>query len=354
MSATIAHPIPIRPPLAAALALVLLAAAGCGREDIRVYRIAKEGAASEPGRATAASSAAAKPEIHWDTPAGWTAKPSGGVRVGSFDVTGPGGAKADVSVVPLEGGSGSELDNVNLWRGQVGLEPATEADLPKLGQSVEIDGSPATLYDFSGTPSGKSAPERVLAASLDRSGAEWFFKMAGDAATVTAQKDTFVGFLKSVHFHAPGESHDHGAEPATSTPTSTTKSEWRAPASWTEAAPGMMQQAKFLVAGSDGARAEVAVSIFPNDAGGVLANVNRWRGQLGLGPITQGDLPGLISMRESASGPLTVVDLSNAGTNFVGAIVRRGAETWYFRLTGPAALAERERAAFLEFAAEPQ
>src|SRR5690606_27349224 len=137
------------------------------------------------------------------------------------------------------------LDNVNLWRGQVGLEPATEADLPKLGQSVEIDGSPATLYDFAGTPPDKSAPERVLAASIDRGGAEWFFKMAGDAATVTAQRDAFVGFLKSVHFHAPGESHDHGVEPAT---TATPKSGWRAPAAWTETPPGMMQQAKFFVA----------------------------------------------------------------------------------------------------------
>ena len=32
----------------------------------------------------------------------------------------------------------------------------------------------------------------------------------------------------------------------------------------------------------EGAKADVTVSIFPNDTGGVVANVNRWRTQVGL------------------------------------------------------------------------
>jgi hypothetical protein len=43
------------------------------------------------------------------------------MRVASFRVTGKDGKQADVSVIPLPGLAGSDLDNVNRWRGQVGL-----------------------------------------------------------------------------------------------------------------------------------------------------------------------------------------------------------------------------------------
>ncbi len=39
------------------------------------------------------------------------------------------------------------------------------------------------------------------------------------------------------------------------------------------------------------ANEEIVVSQFPGDVGGVLANVNRWRQQVGLPPITEAELP---------------------------------------------------------------
>jgi hypothetical protein len=44
-----------------------------------------------------------------------------------------------------------------------------------------------------------------------------------------------------------------------------------------------MRQATFL-AGGDQQPVEIAVSSFPGNVGGVQANINRWRRQLGMGP----------------------------------------------------------------------
>jgi hypothetical protein len=42
-----------------------------------------------------------------------------------------------------------------------------------------------------------------------------------------------------------------------------------------------------MVSDPDG-KAEVTVSAFPGDTGGLLANLNRWRGQIGLEPVQAG------------------------------------------------------------------
>src|SRR6185369_7861311 len=93
----------------------LLAAllAGCGREEIHVYKAPKE-----------------QPVIRASLPEGWEELPGDQMRVGNFAVHGKGGEKAQVTIIPLPGLAGRELENVNPWRGQLGLPPITAAELP--------------------------------------------------------------------------------------------------------------------------------------------------------------------------------------------------------------------------------
>ena len=37
-------------------------------------------------------------------------------------------------------------------------------------------------------------------------------------------------------------------------------------------------------------KAEIAVTVFPGNVGGLTANVNRWRGQIGLAPLAPAEL----------------------------------------------------------------
>ena len=122
-------------------------AAGCGKDEVRVYQAPQEtptvAAANPPGKTTqspsasevpgsaASGSAAAeagaseRPAVPWTVPAGWEEKPASGMRVASYGVKSPDGRSADISVVAMGGGAGGELENVNRWRDQIGLEPAT-------------------------------------------------------------------------------------------------------------------------------------------------------------------------------------------------------------------------------------
>src|SRR5207244_11465319 len=48
--------------------------------------------------------------------------------------------------------------------------------------------------------SSARSPSRILVAVFPHGGATWFFKLAGDATVVSAQKPVFLDFLQSVSF----------------------------------------------------------------------------------------------------------------------------------------------------------
>lgn len=154
------------------------------------------------GRLDDAKSAA--PTLKYVRPPDWQEAPPSQMRVASFRVAGKDGKQADVSVIPLPGLAGSDLDNVNRWRGQVGLSGVSEAELATLAQPVEIAGQPAKLYEQAGTNPDSGARGRSLAAITRREGVAWFFKMTGDDGLVAEQKPAFIEFLKSVSFPAAG------------------------------------------------------------------------------------------------------------------------------------------------------
>ncbi len=87
------------------------------------------------------------------------------------------------------------------------------------------------------------------------------------------------------------------------------------------------------------------------DGGGLAANVNRWRGQLGLPPITEV----LTTSIEIAGGKAEVVDMSGTDaktgqpSRLVGAIVPQTGQTWFYKLMGAGAVVERENDAFIKF-----
>lgn len=181
----------------------------CERDDqqIKVYRVSKAPLESTPPppdatMPTNASSPAAdamtapppsseKPQIKWDVPAGWTSVPASAMRYASF-ATEKEGEKADISVVTFPGEGGSDLDNVNRWRGQIGLAPLQSIDsvvVPLSAGSVQF-----STVDMAGTSS------RMLAAWTRRDGRSWFFKLTGPPKLVEQEKARFAAFLQSVSF----------------------------------------------------------------------------------------------------------------------------------------------------------
>ncbi|HXC01355.1 MAG TPA: hypothetical protein VNU49_01800, partial [Opitutaceae bacterium] len=181
--------------------------ASCRDERITTYRVPKDA----PSPAVAAPATSGTADITWTLPAGWTTEPDpSGMRKGSFLVSGAGGAKADMSVTAFPGDVGGDLANVNRWRGQVGLAPIDDAALAQTVQTIDAPAGKFSFVELSGAPK----PVRMLGAWLQQPDRRWFFKLLGDDALVTAQRDAFMAFLKSVSFAAaPATAGPVGAAP---------------------------------------------------------------------------------------------------------------------------------------------
>jgi hypothetical protein len=127
---------------------------------------------------------------------------------------------------------------------------------------------------------------------------------------------------------------------------------WTAPAEWTVKPNGPMRKGSFSIKG-DGGEADLSITAFPGSTGGLLANVNRWRGQLGLTPLGEGELDSNTVPLDAGDLHMVVVDfVGNSGgksTRIVGAIVPHDTDTWFFKLMGPDGLVEAEKPAFLQF-----
>ncbi len=376
-------------PLGSALLFALpfaLLFAGCGRDEVRVYQAPKDPAATPvdsastgAGAASAQSPGGRASRAPWIVPDGWVEKPvEGGMRRASFGVSTPDGRSADISVVLLSGVAGSALDNVNRWRGQLKLAPISAEELEKATQIAKIGSRESALYNFVSTEmvlEGKYLA-RTLAAVLPAGEATVFFKMTGENEVVSANEGKFREWIASVNTGGPEDpnaSASNGSPPPNrptgaagppsnmrgpvTPPPTTGLPQWDVPTQWKSLPPGSMRLASFAVSGSEGKTADMSVVALGPQAGGPLANLNRWRGQIGLPPLDAADLATAAQPLKLSDGDATlfemVGDQSPKGdakrTRILAAIVPRLDRTWFYKLTGDDTLVEAEKAAFIRF-----
>jgi len=369
------------------LVSALAGLAGCKDKSVTAYRIPKEPdfAAAPAAPAAAPASAPGEPSLRWTAPSGWQQQTASGMRIGSFTVPGAGGASADVSVISFPGTGGDDLANVNRWRDQVHLPPVAADGLSSQLQNLQTGVGTFSFADLAGAASGDKAPDRLLGAWLRLGGRVWFFKMTGPADLVGAQKDNFLAFLNSVSptdagggalplarsgmtaantNDLPRQSLEAPAIPAEAppappsiggnamssipVPTDTSASlVWQAPADWQDKPGNAMRKGSYAAGG-----AEVAITAFPGDVGGVLANVNRWRGQVGLDPLDDAGLARATESLDSNGLHFVVADAgpaSKGGQRILAALLPWQGSTWFFKLSGPDDAVAQAKPAFLSF-----
>jgi len=132
--------------------------------------------------------------------------------------------------------------------------------------------------------------------------------------------------------------------------------QWELPEGWSAGRASSMRVGSFRATGEAG-EADISVTTFPGDVGGVLGNINRWRGQVGLGPVSA-------DVVEQFYTPVTVDGLSGylveavasqtaSGAAHPAALlsvgVEREGQSWFFKMTGPAPLVAAEKEHFLQF-----
>jgi hypothetical protein len=125
---------------------------------------------------------------------------------------------------------------------------------------------------------------------------------------------------------------------------------WTAPKDWKETPGDGMRIATFEPP-QDSGRVESTVVALVGDAGGELANVNRWRGQLALAPVAQDGLESLRRSVRSRAGVVALYDFAGgdgAKTRMLAGMIKVGEKTWFFKLVGAEKAAAAARPAFLK------
>ena len=129
---------------------------------------------------------------------------------------------------------------------------------------------------------------------------------------------------------------------------------WAKPEGWNEQPLSEMRLGSFKVDGSNGTSADVSVTAFPGDAGGLAPNVNRWRGQLQLPPMDEDQLQQTIQRTEVEGVQTYLIDLQTPEgapkpSRILGAVLETPDRTWFVKMTGGKELIESQHQKFLDF-----
>ena len=366
---------------------LLLLAAGCHRDDVKVYRIAKDQDQVTRNPRSGAADGYSEPEIAARTPGHFHhARRRAGVRRrrAATDLENAGG---------LDGSSAERnarrfIQSVRRGRQTGGREhrfrcpawPARMRPMSTAGAARSAcrrrrtmnckrrrkmskpAASPRSFTTSPGQNPASGNAERILGVIQHRDGMAWFYKMTGDADLVEQQKPAFVEFLKSLNFGAAAQTQAEmpAAHPAIGgdmvrvvCPRAApgqfrrkAKPNWQVPAGWQEVPAGQFLVAKFTLTGDGGATAAVNVSSSPGDGGGLARKRE---------PLARPARPGrpalIISVTpvDVTGGKASLVDFSGTDARtsqparLVGIVVSQSDQTWFYKLMGDAKVVESQK-----------
>jgi hypothetical protein len=92
---------------------------------------------------------------------------------------------------------------------------------------------------------------------------------------------------------------------------------------------------------------QIAITVFPGDVGGMLANINRWRKQMDMAAITADQLNQSVISVPTPDGPAILADLSNKDQRMLAAMLPAENQTWFLKMNGNSSLVARHADEFL-------
>jgi hypothetical protein len=284
------------------------------------------------------------------TPPGWVELASSGAR--PINLRPAGNPDAECYVAVLSGAGGGLASNVDRWRKQMGLEPAAPGAAEALPE-IEVFGTPAKLLELSGSFAGMGSEPRpgwkLIGALQERGNAALFVKMTGPAAVVDSEREAFLAFCASLRAVEDGAAQASAkTEPDRAPPPDAGAVggsqggpfRWQAPSDWKETAPRPMRLVSFQM----GRSSECYVSVLGGEGGGLVANLDRWKGELGLGRTTPAEVASL--QRVPMLGHEAVLfegvgEYSSMGGDprpdsaMLGAICMRDQDSVFVKMIGP-------------------
>jgi hypothetical protein len=254
-------------------------------------------------------SSSQEPQPTWSLPAGWKELPGSQFRFVTIQLPASGDAKPLEIAVSSAGGD--VLSNVNRWRGQVGLEPIASDELAKTTETFKVGDYDCTFVSLVGAGSGGMTTNAPFA------------QIGGGGATPRAVGDK--------------------------RPTSSDLA-YEVPREWGPGKPSQFSVAAFAVTDGD-QRVDITIT---SAGGDLLSNINRWRGQLMLSPISAAELAAQIKKIDVLGGQGDYIEIAGPDSapkreTILGVIAASGGRTWFIRLKGDSELAAQEKPRFEAF-----
>jgi hypothetical protein len=279
------------------------------------------------------------PPFTWKTPAGWVELPASSMRTANFR---PGGdERAECYLTLLGGEAGGLTGNVNRWRSQLSLPGLSATDVEQLPRAPFF-GRQAALVEGAGTWKGMSGADSkpdwaLLGVLLVDPNGSVFLKMTGPKDTVAAQREAFLALAAS--FSPNGSAAD--------TSNSAGGFTFELPNAWRRGADKNTRALSFWA--GEGEAVECYITVLGGQAGGELANVNRWRTQLGLASVDQAAIDELTPFT-MLGRPAKIVELEGAASSMFGITCMGDDKSVFLKMTGPIQLLRKQRSAMLAFA----
>jgi hypothetical protein len=288
----------------------------------------------------------------WTLPPGWKMLPEKEFRQGNFAVEGRPGLDCFLSVLPNLGGG--LKPNADRWRSQMGLAALAEEEFAAL-PAIQVLGAPAAVIEIDGTFAGMGGGQPRtgyrLVGILARDGETGLFlKMTGPAAEVLVERDNFLALAGSLRRTKAPAPPAEAAGP--------TAFDWTVPEGWVKGADRPMREVTLNPGGDESA--ECFVFILGGGGGGTVANLNRWRNQMGQGDLTPEEIDALPKVTVLGH-PVPVVEVggvytdmsgtSREGYLLLGVVAELGSSTVTVKFTGPSSVVRAERGKFLAFCA---
>ena len=246
-------------------------------------------------------------QVEWTLPTGWKKLGASEMRYATLILDGEPPLEMTVTKFPgREDLPQAEqvVMNINRWRGQLSLPPIRDEDLEVQSEQIPIADGMGYWTNLVGRPRPKSA-----------------------AMTPPAQ--------------ATSQARETKAEPAAerSAPA------YNKPEGWSDG-----PSAKFAAVSLQVLDGDQKAAITVTSAGGSpLLNVNRWRGQVGLGPLTEEQLAETAKKVDVGQMAGNLYEMSQDGRSIFGVIVENQGQMWFAKMAGDTPLVERERERFVAF-----
>lgn len=151
------------------------------------------------------------------------------------------------------------------------------------------------------------------------------------------------------HYRVPKAKTQNASTPSNQ-PTNATTYTWTVPDTWQPGKASSMRIGSYSVINGDQS-ADLSVVQLPGHAGGTLANLNRWRGQLNLEPVNSTELEGLTEHIDSPAGTIELFDIQNpaADHGILAAVLTAPDHVLFFKLTGPQPVLDAHKDEFVAF-----